>query len=89
MPPLIFSGIMVGYVAFGDDNQGGHLGGAILKGLPYMGGHALRNLLMSYGRFRIPVGADHLVGHEEVHFEQNIIGNRVISTIFPRICLAP
>ena len=87
MPPLIFSGIMVGYVAFGDDNQGRHLGNS--EG-PYVhGGHALRNLLMSYGRFRIPVGADHLVGHEEVPFEQNIIGNRVISTIFPRICLAP
>ena len=27
-----------GYVAFGDDNQGGHLGGAILKCLTYVGG---------------------------------------------------
>ena len=57
---------------------------------PYIhGGHALCILLMSYGRFRIPLGADNLVGHEKVLFEQNIIGNRVISTIFPRICLAP
>ena len=54
-----------------------------------MGGKALCILLMSYGRFRIPLGADSLVGHEEVPFEQNIIANRVISTIFPRICLAP